>query len=56
MAIADPVADLLVLRVASLLPPEPALLTLASSLRLSGHLASVKNLFCKSVHVNTSCT
>ena len=48
MAIADPVADLLLLRVAALLPPEPSLLSLASSLRLSRHLCSFfKNLLCK---------
>ena len=44
MAIADSVADLLLLSVAALLTPEPSLL-LASSLRLSRHL--FKNLFCK---------
>ena len=53
VAIADPVADLLVLRVAALLPPEAPLLTLASSLRLSRHLCShFNNLFCKSSQLN----
>ena len=44
VAVADPVADLLLLRVAAFLPPVTPLLPLASRLCLSRHF----KLFCKS--------
>ena len=48
MAIADPVADLVLLGVAAFLAPVTSLLPLPSRLRLSRHFCSRFNLFCKS--------
>ena len=48
MAIADPVADLVLLGVAAFLASVTSLLPLASSLRLTRHFCSRFNLFCKS--------